>query len=115
MKDNFYRVAELDMLIQFAESATNDERLIESFEPFRVSAPKGSILFHLTVDDSTRPYPKEKRERIRNFDTGSGHTLVDKLDNGGYQFIIRDIYDADCALVITNADFSECLLRLTAA
>ena len=83
MKDNFYRVAELDMLIQFAESATNDERLIESFEPFRVSAPKGSILFHLTVDDSTRPYPKEKRERIRNFDTGSGHTLVDKLDNGG--------------------------------
>lgn len=108
MKDNFYRVAELDMLIQFAESATNDERLIESFEPFRVSAPKGSILFHLTVDDSTRPYPKEKRERIRNFDTGSGHTLVDKLDNGGYQFIIRDIYDADCALVITNADFSEC-------
>ena len=29
MKDNFYRVAELDMLIQFAESATNDERLIE--------------------------------------------------------------------------------------
>lgn len=112
MKDNLYRVAELDMQIQFAESATNDERLIESFEPFRVSAPKGSILFHLTVDDSTRPYPKEKRERIRNFDTGSGHTLVDKLDNGGYQFIIRDIYDADCALVITNADFSECLCAL---
>ena len=55
MKDNFYRVAKLDMLIQFAESATNDERLIESFEPFRVSALKGSILFHLTVDDNTRP------------------------------------------------------------
>lgn len=38
--------------------------------------------------------------------------MVDKLDNGGYRFIIRDIYDADCALVITNADFSECLCAL---
>lgn len=112
MKDNIYRVAELDMKIQFAESSTNNEQLIESFEPFRVSALKGSILFHLTVDDNTRPYPKEKRERIRNFDTGSGHTIVDKLDDGGYQFIIRDIYDADCALVIANADFSECRCAL---
>ena len=112
MKDNIYRVAELDMKIQFAESTTNNEQLIESFEPFRVSALKGSILFHLTVDDNTRPYPKEKRERIRNFDTGSGHTIVDKLDDGGYQFIIRDIYDADCALVIANADFSECRCAL---
>ena len=107
MKDNIYRVAELDMKIQFAESTTNNKQLIESFEPFRVSALKGSILFHLTIDDNTQPYPKEKRERIRNFDTGSGHTIVDKLDDGGYQFIIRDIYDADCALVITNADFCE--------
>ena len=107
MKDNIYRVAELDMKIQFAESTTNNKQLIESFEPFRVSALKGSILFHLTIDDNTQPYPKEKRERIRNFDTGSGHTIVDKLDDGGYQFIIRDIYDADCALEITNADFSE--------
>ena len=112
MKDNIYRVAELDMKIQFAESTTNNKQLIESFEPFRVSALKGSILFHLTIDDNTQPYPKEKRERIRNFDTGSGHTIVDKLDDGGYQFIIRDIYDADCALVITNADFSECRCAL---
>lgn len=112
MKDNIYRVAELDMKIQFAESTTNNKQLIESFEPFRVSALKGSILFHLTVDDNTQPYPKEKRERIRNFDTGSGHTIVDKLDDGGYQFIIRDIYDADCALVIANADFSECRCAL---
>lgn len=59
MKDNIYRVAELDMKILFAESTTNNEQLIESFEPFRVSALKGSILFHLTVDDNTRPYPKE--------------------------------------------------------
>lgn len=41
MKDNFYRVAELDMLIQFTESATNDERLIESFEPFQSFCSEG--------------------------------------------------------------------------
>lgn len=107
-KDNFYRVAELDLGIQFADSPVNDERLIPSFEPFRVDALKGQMLFHLSVDDTTRPYPKDKRTRIRNFDTGSGNTLVDRLDNGGYQFIIRDIHGADCCLLIANQHFSQC-------
>lgn len=70
------------------------------------------MIFHLLVDDSTRPCPKDKRTRIRNFDTGSGNTLVDKLDNGGYQFIIRDIHNADCCLLIVDKDFAHCQCAL---
>ena len=111
-RDNFYRVAELNFGIHFSESPVNDERLIPSFEPFRVKTLEGQEIFHLSVDDSTLPYPKDKRTRIRNFDTGSGNTLVDKLDNNGYQFIIRDIHNADCCLLITDQDFTHCKCAL---
>lgn len=111
-RDNFYRVAELSFGIHFSESPVNDERLIPSFEPFRAEASEGQLLFHLLVDDTTRPYPKDKRTRIRKFDTGSGNTLVDKLDSGGYQFIIRDIHNADCCLLLTDQDFTHCQCAL---
>lgn len=81
--------------------------LLPSFKPFESNDGTGDVLFTLTVDNSIRPVPKARRKRIRVFDTGNGDTVVDRLDDGGYQYIIRDIYGNDCALLITNADFSE--------
>ena len=73
---------------------------------------EGPVFFQLLIDDSLRPYPKEKRHRIRAFDTGNGDTIVDKLDNGGYQYIIKDINGAECCLLLTNKDFSDCRCAL---
>lgn len=112
-RDNFYRVADHNLRIFYTEPNVNDcEQLISSFEPFRVNTLKGPLLFVLYVDDTTLPVSKDKRIRIRNFDTGNGTTIVDKLGNGGYQFIIRDIHGADCCLLITNQDFSKCQCAL---
>ncbi len=107
-----FNIAELNVRICFAESHINSMRLLPSFEPFRVKALEGPLFFQLFVDDSLRPYPKEKRKRIRAFDTGNGDTIVDKLDNGGYQYIIKDINGADCCLLQTNKDFSDCRCAL---
>ena len=109
---NHFNIAELNVTISFSESRFNSMRLITSFEPFRAETLEGPIFFDLLVDDSLRPYPKEKRRRIRAFDTGNGDTIVDKLDNGGYQYIIKDITGASCCLLITNKDFSECRCAL---
>lgn len=109
---NHFNIAELNVTIRFAESRFNSMRLITSFEPFRAETLEGPVFFDLLVDDSLRPYPKEKRRRIRAFDTGNGDTIVDKLDNGGYQYIIKDITGASCCLLITNKDFSECRCAL---
>jgi hypothetical protein len=49
---------------------------------------------------------------VRKFDTGNGDTLVYQLPDGGYQYIVRDIYDRDCCLLICNKDFSECRCAL---
>ncbi len=107
-----FHIAEQNVSICFQESPFNSIRLLPSFEPFRVNALEGPVFFSLMVDDSLRPYPKEKRKRIRAFDTGNGDTIVDKLDNGGYQYIIKDINGADCCLLQTNKDFNNCRCAL---
>lgn len=109
---NNFRIAELDIRIIFKDTHFNNMSLLHSFEPFRVTAPKGDLFFQLTVDDTLRPIKKEYLERIRSFDTGNGNTVVDKLDNGGYQYIIKDIKGGECALLQTNKDFSNCVCAL---
>lgn len=109
---NLFSVAGHRIKIQFKESEYNSMRLIPSFEPFRIHDEEGDFLFQLTVDDQLRPIPKEKRERLREFDTGNGVTVVDILEDGGYQYIIRDIEDRDCCLLQCNKDFSDCKCAL---
>lgn len=107
-----FRIAEFNIRINFADSEANGMHLLRSFEPFMVEELEGELFFQLTVDDTFKPVPKERRERIRNFDTGNGDTIVDRIDDGGYQYIIKDIGGADCSLLITNRDFSDCRCAL---
>ena len=101
-------VAEHLLNVVFAESGQNDISLLPSFSPFAVEESNdGCFLFTITVDDSTKPLPAEQRTRIDIFDTGNGKTTVDATSDGGYQFIIKDIYGASCCLLKTNKDFSE--------
>lgn len=109
---NLFNVAGHLIKIQFKESSYNNMRLIPSFEPFRTQEEDGEFLFQLTVDDELPPVPKDKRERLRAFDTGNGETVVDMLPDGGYQYIIRDIEDRDCCLLQCNKDFSDCKCAL---
>lgn len=109
---NDFKIAELNIRIIFKESQRNSMRFLPSFEPFRAEIDTNDIFFQLTVDDTLRPISKERRERIRDFDTGNGHTIVDKVDDGGYQYIIKDINGADCCLLQSNKDFSDCRCAL---
>lgn len=109
---NDFNIAELNIRIEFKKSQRNSMRLLPSFEPFRAEIDPNNLFFKLTVDDTLRPIPSERRERIRDFDTGNGHTIVDKVDDGGYQYIIKDINGADCCLLQANKDFSICKCAL---
>lgn len=110
-KTNYFTIAELNVAIIFKESKHNSMALIPSFEPFRNSV-KENLFFHLTVDDTLKPVKKEDKERIRDFDTGNGITIVDRLPAGGYQFVIKNIEGKDCCLLQTNKDFSDCRCAL---
>ena len=110
---HYFRIANFNIQLIFNDDSRNDMRLLPSFEPFQTNnVSKEDLFFSLTIDDSLKPMKKEHRERIRSFDTGNGDTIVDKLDNGGYQYVIKDIKGADCCLLETDKDFSTCYCAL---
>lgn len=109
-----YTIAEHPIRIEFLEDGRNDTRLLPSFAPFEIEGrhEEESLFFQLTVDDTMRPEPKERRERIRKFDTGNGETVVDLVDDGGYQYIIKDINGAECCLLRSDKEFRRCRCAL---
>ncbi len=105
----YYRIAELNININFIKSTVNDETLIPSFRNFALQTPAEDVFLQMDVDDTIRPSRKEDIELIRNFDTGNGITSVAKTLNpndGGYQFIVRDIIGNKCCFLKSNEDFS---------
>jgi hypothetical protein len=110
MENNHFRIAGLDIIIRFTDSSVNTMTLLPSFEPFRLKESAVEPLFILTVDDATRPV--KHKTLLKDFDTGNGHTLVYKLHEGGYQYIIRDLNGSNCCLLVCNEDFSDCRCAL---
>lgn len=111
---HLYRIAEFYIKIVFSENGKNGTYLIPSFKPFeRQEEVEGKdLLFALLVDDTLNPIPRERCERIRNFDTGNGHIIVDLVAGEGYQYIIKDIAGRNCCLLQTNKDFTHCKCAL---
>ncbi len=110
LNDNIFCIAGFRTVIRIKDSASSN--LIPSFEPFRVPYGEcaGEDLFTLTEDDTIRR--KKGAELIGTFSTGNGDTTVEKFDDGGYQFVIRNIDGNDCCLLQSNKDFDSCTCAL---
>lgn len=64
------------------------------------------------VIDNEMPISTDFRE-IGDFDTGNGHTKVEKKDaTGEYQFTIRNINEKEVCWLKTNADYTKCRCKL---
>lgn len=110
-----FRIAEFCVQITFCASRYNSMDLLPSFEPFRITPDEASAMrpfLKISVDDELRPVRKGQKERIGDFDTGNGNTIVDHINDGGYQYIIKDVSGNDCCLLQTNDDFSVCQCAL---
>ncbi|MBQ7440973.1 MAG: hypothetical protein IJV52_05565 [Prevotella sp.] len=115
MTSNCYHfcIADFHVRVLFKESKHNGMHLLSSMQPFvEEEVNTDSLLFQLTVDDEIPVIGKDHRERVGRFDSGNGMTVVDRLEDGGYQYIIKDIYDRECCLLQTNKDFSDCRCAL---
>ena len=115
MTSNCYHfcIADFHVRVLFKESKHNGMHLLSSMQPFvEEEVPTDSLLFQLTVDDEIPVIGKDRRERVGRFDSGNGMTVVDRLEDGGYQYIIKDIYERECCLLQTNKDFSDCRCAL---
>ncbi len=115
MTSNCYHfcIADFHVRVLFKESKHNGMHLLSSMQPFvEEEVPADSLLFQLTVDDEIPVIGKDHRERVGRFDSGNGMTVVDRLEDGGYQYIIKDIYERECCLLQTNKEFSDCRCAL---
>ena len=112
MKTEYFNIAGLNVCLRFADDTVNNLSLLPSFSVFQTEEVPASesLFFTLTVDDSLKVAPK--KSLVRKFDTGNGDTVVYQLPDGGYQYIIRDIYNRDCCLLITNEHFTQCQCAL---
>ena len=109
-----YVIADFPVRISFSERNRNDVCLLPSFSPFLHNDDEvmEALLFNLIVDNATTPVEKARRERVRAFDTGNGDTIVDRIVDGGWQVIVKDINGKECALLIANSDFTKCRCAL---
>lgn len=83
------------------------DALLPSFKPFEVKDKQvDGILFELEIKNKFEP--NKDRELVRECETGNGYTVVYQLNDGGYQYIIKDIYKSNCCLLETNDKFTEC-------
>lgn len=110
VENNYFCIADHHVCIRFVSTEHNSMDLLPSFENFKMSAQPADLFFTLTVDDTIRPV--KDRRLVRKFDTGNGDTVVYQLPDGGYQYIIRDVYDRDCCLLVCNSDFTDCRCAL---
>ena len=109
-----YVIADFPVRISFSERNRNDVCLLPSFSPFLHNDDEvmEALLFNLIVDNATTPVEKARRERVRAFDTGNGDTIVDRIVDGGWQFIVKDINGKECALLLANSDYTKCRCAL---
>lgn len=108
MESKIYKIADFNICIRFADSATTDADLLTSFTPFdseRSTCDKAPLLT-LTVDNTMKR--NKQGTLLRSFDTGNGDTVVSRLPDGGYQYIICNLRGEACCLLETHDQFTEC-------
>ena len=108
----YYRIGGHNIKITHTEDESVLDSILTSFIPFKTNDGGKELLFHVTVDNNLKKTPEEDCHLIRDIDTGNGMTKVDRLSNGGYQFLIRDLSGHECGLLISSPDFSDCKCRV---
>lgn len=111
---HFYSIGGLGVTVDFADDQANSVKLISSMSPFEIDETSCTdVVLSVIVDDNTPSLPINEQTLVRDFDTGNGMTRVDRMADGSYQYICRDIMGRKCALIVTSPDFSvvRCALR----
>jgi len=110
-KTYIFSIAEFSVKIVFKDACANDIGLIPAFLNFRSSEKYCEPLFQLTVEDSGFVFP-DALENIGTFDTGNGDAIVDKYEDGGYKFIIKDTQNEICCVLVSDKKFTTCRCTL---
>jgi len=108
MTQHIFSIAEWTVNICFAnEDNLTGMELLPSFEPFRTDKSDMPILFTITIDQALEPAEPAQCRPIQVCQTGNGDIVVDKCNSGGYQYLIKNIHNEDCALLQSSDDLTQ--------
>lgn len=79
--------------------------LLPSFDAFKTENNE-DLLFNLVVDGPSGS--AIVHELVCNADTGNGITIVERLEDDGYRFTIKNLKDNVCCILNTDKSFSNC-------
>lgn len=112
MMKHSFRIAgwRVNIVFDTSDSISNFD-LLPSFAPFE-AGEDGELLLSFVIDNELQPVDKGCRQLVRTFNDGNGNIRVDRISDGGYQFVIRDNASNDTALLVCDATFSHCRCAL---
>lgn len=108
-----FRIAGFNIRLIFNGAGTDGIDLLPSFSNFKATIPADGkdLLFVLSTGKTHNP-GNITAENIGTFDTGNGDTVVDLLGNGGYRFVIKNIYGNVCCTLLCDKSFYRCECEL---
>ena len=110
----YFCIAEHYVKVNFLDTTHNNMNLMRSYYPFLVESAEGhELLYEITIDDDLKPIAKDKRERVRDFETGNGRIVVDLIEGGGHQFIFKDMEGTECSMFQITPDGKQVKCALT--
>lgn len=106
-----FKVADAYFRLNFTNPEIDGRKLIPSCRPFYVKECDGPLMFDMTIGDEQCDEALEGEE-IGVFDCGGQDHAVYRLADGGYKIIVHNSEKALASILRTNADFTDCRVRL---
>ncbi|MCF0208981.1 MAG: hypothetical protein HUK07_05980 [Bacteroidaceae bacterium] len=104
-------IAEHIIEVKSADYDVDIISIVPSLTPFIIKEANGTPVLSVTLTKNLREDISFRE--IGDFDTGNGHTKVEKNDDTGeYQFTIRNIDEQTVCLLQTNSDYSVCHCKI---
>ena len=95
----YFCIADHFIKVTFVDTTRNNMSLLRSFFPFLTKpVPDEQVTVSFIIDDALPAIKREQRDRLRDFETGNGHIIVDFIIGGGQQFIFKDLRGNECGM-----------------
>ena len=95
----YFRIADLYVRVTFVDTQYNNMILLRSFYPFLTDpVADEELMLDVTIDDTLPAIEKSRRDRVKEYETGNGFIIVDLIDDGGIQFIFKDLSGNECGM-----------------
>lgn len=112
-----YSIADHIITLDSKSGKFNFSALLPSLRPFEMIADGAEPLFHMVIESEDEVasdcFCNDGYVEVGDFDTGNGHTKVEKNDaTGEYIFTIRNIEEKEVCYLYTNADYTGINSRL---